>query len=180
MPVLATLAGTTWDRGNDFYPPTSLQISNIQSGTGASNVIPGSLSADFNLRFNTEQTAEGLQNKIDEIFRASGLQFDIDWRLSGGPFLTRPGLLSAAVDKAIQAETGLTTEMSTSGGTSDGRFIAPWANHPEGPVEVIELGHINATIHKINESVRLDDLQPLTRIYADIIKNIFATAENER
>lgn len=180
MPVLATLAGTTWDRGNDFYPPTSLQISNIQSGTGASNVIPGSLSADFNLRFNTEQTAEGLQNKINEIFRTSGLQFDIDWRLSGGPFLTRPGLLSAAVDKAIQAETGLTTEMSTSGGTSDGRFIAPWANHPEGPVEVIELGHINATIHKINESVRLDDLQPLTRIYADIIKNIFATAENER
>ena len=178
--ALDALTKVAWDQGNDHFDATSLQFSNIQSGTGASNVIPGSLSADFNLRFNTEQTAEGLQNKIDEIFRASGLQFDIDWRLSGGPFLTRPGLLSAAVDTAIQAETGLTTEMSTSGGTSDGRFIAPWANHPEGPVEVIELGHINATIHKINESVRLDDLQPLTRIYADIIKNTFATAENER
>ena len=180
MPVLATLAGTTWDQGNDFYPPTSLQISNIQSGTGASNVIPGSLSADFNLRFNTEQTADGLQSKIEEIFHASGLKFSIDWRLSGEPFLTRSGKLSAAVDKAIQDETGLTTEMSTSGGTSDGRFIAPWANHPAGPVEVIELGHINATIHKVNESVRIDDLQPLTRIYKDIINNIFADAQSNR
>jgi len=180
MPVLATLAATTWDQGNDFYPPTSLQISNIQSGTGASNVIPGSLSADFNLRFNTEQTADGLQSKIEEIFHASGLKFSIDWRLSGEPFLTRSGKLSAAVDKAIQDETGLTTEMSTSGGTSDGRFIAPWANHPAGPVEVIELGHINATIHKVNESVRIDDLQPLTRIYNDIINNIFADAQSSR
>ena len=180
MPVLATLAGTTWDQGNDFYPPTSLQISNIQSGTGASNVIPSSLSADFNLRFNTEQTADGLQSKIEEIFHASGLKFSIDWRLSGEPFLTRSGKLSAAVDKAIQDETGLTTEMSTSGGTSDGRFIAPWANHPAGPVEVIELGHINATIHKVNESVRIDDLQPLTRIYNDIINNIFADAQSSR
>ena len=180
MPVLATLAATTWDQGNDFYPPTSLQISNIQSGTGASNVIPSSLSADFNLRFNTEQTADGLQSKIEEIFHASGLKFSIDWRLSGEPFLTRSGKLSAAVDKAIQDETGLTTEMSTSGGTSDGRFIAPWANHPAGPVEVIELGHINATIHKVNESVRIDDLQPLTRIYNDIINNIFADAQSSR
>ena len=180
MPVLATLAATTWDQGNDFYPPTSLQISNIQSGTGASNVIPSSLSADFNLRFNTEQTADGLQSKIEEIFHASGLKFSIDWRLSGEPFLTRSGKLSAAVDKAIQDETGLTTEMSTSGGTSDGRFIAPWANHPAGPVEVIELGHINATIHKVNESVRIDDLQPLTRIYNDIINNIFADAQSNR
>ena len=180
MPVLATLAATTWDQGNEFYPPTSLQISNIQSGTGASNVIPGSLSADFNLRFNTEQTADGLQSKIEEIFHASGLKFSIDWRLSGEPFLTRSGKLSAAVDKAIQDETGLTTEMSTSGGTSDGRFIAPWANHPAGPVEVIELGHINATIHKVNESVRIDDLQPLTRIYNDIINNIFADAQSSR
>ncbi len=180
MPVLATLAATTWDQGNDFYPPTSLQISNIQSGTGASNVIPSSLSADFNLRFNTEQTADGLQSRIEEIFHASGLKFSIDWRLSGEPFLTRSGKLSAAVDKAIQDETGLTTEMSTSGGTSDGRFIAPWANHPAGPVEVIELGHINATIHKVNESVRIDDLQPLTRIYNDIINNIFADAQSSR
>ena len=180
MPVLATLAATTWDQGNDFYPPTSLQISNIQSGTGATNVIPGSLSADFNLRFNTEQTADGLQSKIEEIFHASGLKFSIDWRLSGEPFLTRSGKLSAAVDKAIQDETGLTTEMSTSGGTSDGRFIAPWANHPAGPVEVIELGHINSTIHKVNESVRIDDLQPLTRIYNDIINNIFADAQSNQ
>ncbi len=180
MPVLATLAGATWDHGNDFYPPTSLQISNIQSGTGAGNVIPGSLSADFNLRFNTEQTAEGLQSKIEEIFHASGLNFSIEWWLSGEPFLTRPGQLSAAVDKAIQDEAGLTTEMSTSGGTSDGRFIAPWANHPDGPVEVIELGHINATIHKVNESVRIEDLQPLTRIYKDIINNIFADAQSNR
>ena len=178
MPVLATLAATVWDQGNDFYPPTSLQISNIQSGTGATNVIPGSLTTDFNLRFNTEQTAAGLQTQIEETLGSAGLQFDIDWHLSGAPFLTQPGRLSAAVDAAIRKETGLTTEMSTSGGTSDGRFIAPWENHPEGPVEVIELGHVNATIHKVNESVRIDDLQPLARIYSGIIEHLFTATKN--
>lgn len=178
MPLLAALAATVWDQGNDFYPPTSLQISNIQSGTGASNVIPGSLTADFNLRFNTEQTAERLKTQIEGVFKSAGLQFDISWHLSGEPFLTQPGRLSAAVDSAIRAETGLTTEMSTSGGTSDGRFIAPWANHPQGPVEVIELGPVNATIHKVNESVRINDLQPLARIYTGIIERIFAATKN--
>ncbi|MEC7420248.1 MAG: succinyl-diaminopimelate desuccinylase, partial [Pseudomonadota bacterium] len=152
MPVLAQLADTVWDHGNQFYPPTSLQISNIKSGTGASNVIPGSLSADFNLRFNTEQTCAGLQGQIEQMFEEAGLQYDLQWTLSGAPFLTQPGNLSDAVDNAIKSETGITTEMSTSGGTSDGRFIAPWESHPEGPVEVIEIGPINATIHKINES----------------------------
>ena len=178
MPVLATLAATVWDQGNDFYPPTSLQISNIQSGTGATNVIPGSLTTDFNLRFNTEQTAAGLQTQIEETLGSAGLQFDIDWHLSGAPFLTQPGRLSAAVDAAIRKETSLTTEISTSGGTSDGRFIAPWENHPEGPVEVIELGHVNATIHKVNESVRIDDLQPLARIYSGIIEHLFTATKN--
>ena len=174
MPVLAQLADTVWDHGNQFYPPTSLQISNIKSGTGASNVIPGSLSADFNLRFNTEQTCAGLQGQIEQMFEEAGLQYDLQWTLSGAPFLTQPGNLSDAVDNAIKSETGITTEMSTSGGTSDGRFIAPWESHPEGPVEVIELGPINATIHKINESVLISDLVPLANIYRKIIGNLFA------
>lgn len=174
MPVLAQLADTVWDHGNQFYPPTSLQISNIKSGTGASNVIPGSLSADFNLRFNTEQTCAGLQGQIEQMFEEAGLQYDLQWTLSGAPFLTQPGNLSDAVDNAIKSETGITTEMSTSGGTSDGRFIAPWESHPEGPVEVIEIGPINATIHKINESVLISDLVPLANIYRKIIGNLFA------
>ena len=173
MPVLAQLADTVWDHGNQFYPPTSLQISNIKSGTGASNVIPGSLSADFNLRFNTEQTCAGLQGQIEQMFEDAGLQYDLQWTLSGAPFLTQPGNLSDAVDNAIKSETGITTEMSTSGGTSDGRFIAPWESHPEGPVEVIEIGPINATIHKINESVLISDLIPLANIYRKIIGNLF-------
>ena len=173
MPVLARLADTVWDHGNQFYPPTSLQISNIKSGTGASNVIPGSLSADFNLRFNTEQTCAGLQGQIEQMFEEAGLQYDLQWTLSGAPFLTQPGNLSDAVDNAIKSETGITTEMSTSGGTSDGRFIAPWESHPEGPVEVIEIGPINATIHKINESVLISDLVPLANIYRKIIGNLF-------
>ena len=173
MPVLAQLADTVWDHGNQFYPPTSLQISNIKSGTGASNVIPGSLSADFNLRFNTEQTCAGLQGQIEQMFEEAGLQYDLQWTLSGAPFLTQPGNLSDAVDNAIKSETGITTEMSTSGGTSDGRFIAPWESHPEGPVEVIEIGPINATIHKINESVLISDLIPLANIYRKIIGNLF-------
>lgn len=181
MPVLAKLAAKVWDEGNDFYPPTSLQISNIQSGTGAGNVIPGSLSADFNLRFNTEQTAQGLQTEIEQMFHAADLEFDLKWQLSGAPFLTQPGRLSSAVSDAILSETGLTTEMSTSGGTSDGRFIAPWDEHPDGPVEVIELGPINATIHKINESVRIADLAPLATIYRNIIRNLhFERTSTER
>ena len=107
------------------------------------------------------------------MFEEAGLQYDLQWTLSGAPFLTQPGNLSDAVDKAIKSETGITTEMSTSGGTSDGRFIAPWESHPEGPVEVIEIGPINATIHKINESVLISDLIPLANIYRKIIGNLF-------
>ncbi|RPG31713.1 MAG: succinyl-diaminopimelate desuccinylase [Gammaproteobacteria bacterium TMED92] len=172
MPVLAKLADTVWDAGNDFYPPTTLQISNIQAGTGAGNVIPGTLSVDFNLRFNTEQTAQGLQTQIQQMLADAGLEFELTWQLSGAPFLTQPGQLCTAVSEAIYAHTGMTTEMSTSGGTSDGRFIAPWDNHPDGPVEVVELGPINATIHKINESVRICDLLPLSQIYNQIIVNL--------
>lgn len=172
MPVLAKLADTVWDAGNEFYPPTTLQISNIQAGTGAGNIIPGTLSVDFNLRFNTEQTAQGLQTRIQQMFADAELEFELTWQLSGAPFLTRPGQLCTAVSEAIHAHTGLNTEMNTSGGTSDGRFIAPWDNHPDGPVEVVELGPINATIHKINESVRICDLQPLSQIYKQIIVNL--------
>ena len=177
MPVLANwliqfgIMATSFIHRHHYKFPTS------KSGTGASNVIPGSLSADFNLRFNTEQTAEGLQTQIEQMFEEAGLQYDLQWTLSGAPFLTQPGNLSDAVDNAIKSETGITTEMSTSGGTSDGRFIAPWESHPEGPVEVIELGPINATIHKINESVLISDLVPLPTFIARSSRTFTLKAE---
>ena len=167
-PALAALAGEIWDTGNDYYPPSSLQISNIQSGTGATNVVPGELTALFNIRFNTEQTEAGLRNRIEEIFQPHDLDTEFQWQLSGPPFLTVHGALTAAVQSAIREETGLETELSTSGGTSDGRFISPWDGPGEAGVEVVELGPINATIHKINECVAINDLEPLANIYEGI------------
>lgn len=172
LTALSAMTTKEWDLGNDFYPPTSFQISNINGGTGATNVIPGELEIDFNFRFNTEQTATGLSASVEEILNSYGVTYEIKWQLSGEPFLTLPGALTEAVTQAIKAETGLTTELSTSGGTSDGRFISPWDKPGSGQVEVVELGPLNATIHKIDECVAVDDLMPLARIYQQIIKTL--------
>ena len=172
LTALSAMTTKEWDLGNDFYPPTSFQISNINGGTGATNVIPGELEIDFNFRFNTEQTATGLSASVEEILHSHDITYEIKWQLSGEPFLTLPGALTEAVTQAIQAETGLTTELSTSGGTSDGRFISPWDKPGSGQVEVVELGPLNATIHKIDECVAVDDLMPLARIYQQIIKTL--------
>ena len=172
LTALSAMTTKEWDLGNDFYPPTSFQISNINGGTGATNVIPGELEIDFNFRFNTEQTATGLSASVEEILHSYGVTYEIRWQLSGEPFLTLPGALTEAVTQAIKAETGLSTELSTSGGTSDGRFISPWDKPGSGQVEVVELGPLNATIHKIDECVAVDDLMPLARIYQQIIKTL--------
>lgn len=172
MAALDELAKKTWDTGNEYYPPTSLQISNINAGTGASNVVPGTLETSFNLRFNTEQTNAGLRIAVEEIFHRHGLDYELSWQLSGEPFLTETGRLTDVVVAAITAEQGITTELSTSGGTSDGRFISPWQIPNSGQVEVVELGPTNATIHKIDECIAIAELAPLTNIYQRIIENL--------
>ncbi|RCW72662.1 succinyl-diaminopimelate desuccinylase [Pseudorhodoferax soli] len=166
LPALAELAGIEWDRGNAFFPPTSFQVSNMHGGTGASNVIPGEVVVDFNFRFCTESTAEGLQQRVREVLDRHGLEYRLDWVVGGLPFLTTPGPLVDAVRDAIAAETGLATELSTTGGTSDGRFIAQVCP------EVIELGPPNATIHKIDENVRVADIEPLKNIYRGVLERL--------
>ncbi len=169
-PALAELAVTNWDAGNAFFPPTSWQISNIHGGTGASNVIPGTVVIDFNFRFSTESTPEGLQQRVAEVLARHHLQpdsgYDLAWTLGGRPFLTPPGTLVEAVRSAIFEETGITTELSTTGGTSDGRFIAQVCP------QVIELGPPNATIHKIDEHVTVADIEPLKNIYRRTLDNL--------
>ena len=173
-PALAELVATTWDEGNVFFPPTSWQISNIHGGTGASNVIPGTVVIDFNFRFCTESTPEGLQQRLEATLQRHGLQpgtdYDLAWTLGGRPFLTTPGTLVDAVREAIRNETGIDTELSTTGGTSDGRFIA--AVCPQ----VIELGPPNATIHKVDEHVALADIEPLKNIYRRTLEQLAAAA----
>lgn len=173
-PALAALADETWDHGNAYYPATSLQISNIRSGTGATNVVPGDLTALFNIRFNTEQTEERLRERVEAIFASRELKTTFEWQLSGPPFLTQQGALTQAVQEAIMQQTGLTTQLSTSGGTSDGRFISPWNGPGAAVVEVVEVGPINATIHKVNECVAVDDLDPLTRIYYGVAAHLLS------
>jgi len=168
MPALAELAGLEWDRGNDHFPPTSWQISNLNAGTGATNVIPGELVADFNFRFSTESTPEGLQARVHEVLDRHGLDYHVDWSLSGRPFLTRPGPLVDALAGAIHDITGLQTELSTSGGTSDGRFIARICP------QVVEFGPVNATIHKIDENCELSALGPLKDIYRRTLERLLA------
>ena len=168
LPALAELAAIEWDRGNDFFQATSFQISNIHGGTGASNVIPGHVVIDFNFRFCTESTAEGLQQRVNEVLGRHGLEYKLDWVVGGQPFLTTPGTLVDAVRAAILAETGITTELSTTGGTSDGRFIAKICP------QVIELGPPNATIHKIDEHLRVADIEPLTQIYRGVLERLNA------
>lgn len=167
-PALNDLAAEIWDEGNEFFPPTSLQISNIHAGTGATNVVPGHIDVQFNLRFSTEVTAEQIKQRTYEILNRYGLNYDINWTLSGNPFITdRSDLVEACVE-SIKAITGLDTELSTSGGTSDGRFIAPTG------AQVIELGPINATIHKVNERVKADDLNTLSSLYENILARLLA------
>ncbi|WP_263264095.1 succinyl-diaminopimelate desuccinylase [Pseudomonas sp. RIT-PI-S] len=167
-PALAELASEHWDDGNAFFPPTSFQISNINGGTGATNVIPGELSVVFNFRFSTESTVDGLQQRVAAILDKHGLDWHIDWALSGLPFLTQPGELLSAVAGAIKHVTGRDTEPSTSGGTSDGRFIATLGT------QVVELGPVNATIHQVDERVLASDLDLLTDIYYQTLVKLLA------
>lgn len=168
LPALTELSKAEWDQGNAFFPATTFQISNIQSGTGATNVIPANLDALFNFRFSTEVTAEQLKARTHEILDRHGLQYELQWTLSGQPFLTAEGELVAAAQQAIRNVTGLETELSTSGGTSDGRFIAPTG------AQVLELGVLNASIHQIDEHVNVADLEPLTDIYQQILTQLLA------
>ncbi|MBD9503571.1 succinyl-diaminopimelate desuccinylase [Pseudomonas sp. BGr12] len=167
-PALAELAAEHWDNGNDYFPPTSFQISNINGGTGATNVIPGELKVIFNFRFSTESTVEGLQQRVATILDKHGLDWHIDWALSGLPFLTQPGELLDGVAAAIRAVTGRETTPSTSGGTSDGRFIATMGT------QVVELGPVNATIHQVDERVLASDLDVLTEIYYQTLVRLLA------
>ena len=167
-PALAELTNQIWDNGNSFFPATSFQISNIHSGTGANNVIPADIDVVFNFRFSTEVTAEQLKERTEAILNKHGLSYDLAWSLSGLPFLTAKGELVAASVAAIKEVTGLDTELSTSGGTSDGRFIAPTG------AQVLELGPLNATIHQINECVNVADLDTLTQLYQGILVRLLA------
>jgi succinyl-diaminopimelate desuccinylase len=170
-PALAELAAEVWDEGNEYYLPTSWQVSNIQAGTGATNVIPGHLTIDFNFRFSTASTADSLQARVHAILDRHNLDYELAWTLSGQPFLTPRGTLSQAVCEAIHAETGVDTELSTTGGTSDGRFIARICP------QVIEFGPPNASIHKIDEHIELRFIEPLKNIYRRTLENLLAPTQ---
>jgi succinyl-diaminopimelate desuccinylase len=165
-PALAELVAIRWDEGNAYFPPTSWQMSNIHAGTGAGNVIPGDAVIDFNFRFSTESTPESLKARVHEVLDRHGLKCELAWTLGGEPFLTPIGELSEALSVAIRGETGLATELSTTGGTSDGRFIAKICP------QVIEFGPLNATIHKIDERVEVASLEPLKNIYRDTLHRL--------
>lgn len=166
LPALAELAATVWDHGNAFFPPTSWQISNIHGGTGASNVIPGHVVIDFNFRFCTESSSDSLQKRVHEVLDRHGVEYSLVWTVGGQPFLTTPGTLVQAVQAAIKDETGLDTELSTTGGTSDGRFIAQICP------QVIEMGPPNASIHKIDEHIAVADIEPLKNIYRKTLEQL--------
>jgi len=165
-PAMAELVGTRWDEGNAYFPPTSWQMSNIHGGTGATNVIPGELVVDFNFRYSTESTPETLKGRVHALLDRHGLQYELAWTLGGEPFLTPIGELSTAVSQAIAAQTGVKTELSTTGGTSDGRFIAKICP------QVVEFGPLNASIHKIDECVTVASLDPLKNIYRDTLERL--------
>ncbi|HIF9273420.1 TPA: succinyl-diaminopimelate desuccinylase [Photobacterium damselae] len=168
LPALAELAAKTWDNGNDYFPPTSFQIPNINAGTGASNVVPGECQVQFNFRFSTELTDEAIKAQVHEILDQHQLDYHLNWTLSGHPFLTEKGTLVDAVVAAIEEVAHITPELSTSGGTSDGRFIARTG------AQVIELGPVNATIHKVNECVKIEDLELLTDMYQKVLEKTLA------
>jgi succinyl-diaminopimelate desuccinylase len=165
-PVLAELVSLQWDAGNDSFPPTSFQLTNLHSGTGFRNVIPGSAELKFNIRYSTEQTFEGLQARIHAVLDRHGLDYRIDWRDAGRPFLTRQGKFLEAVRAVVREVAGVEPELSTGGGTSDGRFIAPTG------AAVVELGPLNASIHKIDEHVRIADLEPLKDLYLGVLRRL--------
>lgn len=168
MPALAELSQMHWDDGNAYFPPTSFQLSNIQSGTGATNVVPGHLTALFNLRYSTELTAEMIVDKVEAVLIQHQLDYEINWTFNGQPFITEPSTLVDSVVKAIKTCCDITPELSTSGGTSDGRFIAPTG------AQVVELGPCNATIHQVNECVAVQDLILLTDVYYQTLVNVLA------
>jgi succinyl-diaminopimelate desuccinylase len=167
-PALAELAATRWDEGNEFFPPTSFQISNAHAGTGATNVVPGTFEILCNFRFSTASTPEGLKSRFLAILDGHGLDYEIQWTLGGKPFLTRPGKLVTALTESIRAHSSVEPQLSTTGGTSDGRFIADICP------EVVEFGPINATIHKVDECIALSDLEPLAHIYQGVMKRLLA------
>ena len=167
-PAIQQLVETEWDKGNEYFQPTSFQISNVHAGTGANNVIPNELVVDFNFRFSTESKPEQLRERLEHILESNDLDFEIDWVLGGSPFITSNGDLANALRNAIKAETQIDTELSTTGGTSDGRFIAKICK------EVIEFGPLNATSHKINECVIVDDVEPLKNIYRKTLEQLIA------
>ncbi|MBV5294964.1 MAG: succinyl-diaminopimelate desuccinylase [Curvibacter lanceolatus] len=169
MPALAELAAIEWDRGNAYFPPTSWQVSNIHGGTGATNVIPGHVVIDFNFRFSSESTAEALQQRLISVLERHELEYELQWTLGGHPFLTTPGSLVTAIQGAIRDEVGIETELSTTGGTSDGRFIAQICP------QVIEFGPPNATIHKIDEHIAVADIEPVKNIYRRTLENLNAS-----
>ena len=163
-PALAELARTQWDKGNDSFPPTSFQVSNIHAGTGAVNVVPGSVEVDFNFRFSTESTEASLRERVEGILKKHGLEYSIAWLLGAKPFLSKRGRLEKLVVAAAKKHTGQNAEVTTTGGTSDARFII------EICPEIIELGPVNASIHKLNEHITLDELEMLPRIYLDTLR----------
>ncbi len=165
-PAIAELAQTEWDQGNEYFPPTTWQISNINGGTGATNVIPGEVKMLFNFRFSTASTVESLRNRVHAILDRHGLDYDLLWELSGKPYLTPRGSLVEAIGHAIKNVTGIEPQLSTSGGTSDGRFIADICS------QVVEFGPRNATIHKLNECVEVDDVERLAQIYRLTLENL--------
>ena len=167
-PALAELTARQWDNGNAHFQPTTFQVSNISAGTGAPNVIPGELRARFNLRFSTEQTVEGLKTTVEDLLRRHHVKYTLEWFISGYPFLTQPGVLSEAASRAVTEILQITPKLSTGGGTSDGRFIAPMG------AQVIELGVINESIHKVNESVRVADIDQLHRLYQRTLELLLA------
>jgi succinyl-diaminopimelate desuccinylase len=167
-PALAELTSRRWDEGTEHFQPTSFQVSNINAGTGAPNVIPGELRARFNLRYSPVQTLAGLKATVEEILHRHGVRFSLEWYVSGEPFYTVPGVLSAAVSAAVSEVTGVAPKLSTGGGTSDGRFIAALG------AQVVELGVVNASIHKVNESVRVSDIETLHRMYVGVLKQLLA------
>lgn len=171
VPALTELAAIQWDEGNEYFPPTSWQMSNIKAGTGATNVIPGSLEVLFNFRFATVHTADDLKARVHTVLDRYGLDYDLAWTLGGKPFLTPRGTLVAAVEKAVHEGLGLTPELSTTGGTSDGRFIA------EICPEVVEFGPVNATIHKLDECIAMDAIAPLADIYRRTLENLLTPLE---
>lgn len=171
MPALDALARERWDNGNDFFPATSFQISNLRAGTGATNVIPGELEVVLNFRFSTEVTHDELKARTEALLDAHGLTYELDWMLNGAPFLTAEGALVNATIKGVEAVTGERPTLSTSGGTSDGRFIATLG------AQVVELGPLNDTIHKVNERIRADDLDTLSRIYETTLEALFVPVQ---